>query len=383
MNVFRTAVAAAALTLAACQASETNTASPSGEERPTTQIAPILTTPDAKDDASYARPLEARVHHVALDLTVDFDAKRIGGTATLDIDRKPEAKEIVLDDKGLEIASITDGEGQPLQYKVGAADPKLGAPLAVTLGPDTKRLIIKYKSAPDAGALQWLTPEQTAGKKKPYLFSQGQAIENRSWIPTQDSSGHPPDVGGGDPRSRRPDCGHERPESRRAHDPGRRERLQLQDAAQRRALHDRDRRRRPRVPRTRSPHRRLDRTGHARPRRRRARRHRENGRGGREALRPVSLGSLRPARPPARLPLRRNGKSHPHLPHADLHRRRQEPRRPRRARAGAQLVGQSGHQRDLGRQLAQRGFHLLFRKPDHGGDLRSQARGAGGRSQLR
>src|SRR5688572_6391986 len=189
MNLYRTAVAAAALTLAACQASETNTASPSGEERPTAQIAPILTTPDAKDDASYARPLEARVHHVALDLTVDFDAKRIGGTATLDIDRKPDANEIVLDDKGLEIGSITDGEGQPLQYKVGAADPKLGAPLAVTLGPDTKRLIIKYKSAPDAGALQWLTPEQTAGKRKPYLFSQGQAIENRSWIPTQDSSG--------------------------------------------------------------------------------------------------------------------------------------------------------------------------------------------------
>jgi len=189
MSLFRTAVAAAALTLAACQASETNTASPAGETSTEAQIAPILTTPDAKDDASYARPLEARVHHVALDLTVDFNAKRIGGTATLDIDRKPDAKEIVLDDKGLEIESITDGDQQPLQYKVGAADPKLGSPLAVTLGPDTKRLIIKYKSAPDAGALQWLTPEQTAGKKKPYLFSQGQAIENRSWIPTQDSPG--------------------------------------------------------------------------------------------------------------------------------------------------------------------------------------------------
>ena len=188
MRLFRTAVAAAACLLAGCQASETNTSVPA-DRNEAAEIAPILTTPDAKDDASYARPLEARVHHVALDLTVDFDARRIGGTATLDIDRKPDAKEIVLDDKGLEIESITDGGKQPLQYKVGAADPKLGAPLAVTLGPDTKRLIIKYKSAPDAGALQWLTPEQTAGKKKPYLFSQGQAIENRSWIPTQDSPG--------------------------------------------------------------------------------------------------------------------------------------------------------------------------------------------------
>ena len=189
MMLFRTAVAAAALLLAGCQLSETENAANSSESSQKAEIAPILTTPDAKDDATYARPLEARVHHVALDLTVDFDAKRVGGTATLDIDRKADAKEIVLDDKGLEIESITDGDNQPLQYKVGAADPKLGAPLTVALGPDTKRLVIKYKSAPDAGALQWLTPAQTAGKKKPYLFSQGQAIENRSWIPTQDSPG--------------------------------------------------------------------------------------------------------------------------------------------------------------------------------------------------
>jgi aminopeptidase N len=189
MMLFRTAVAAAALLLAGCQVSENENAANSSESSQKAEIAPILSTPDAKDDASYARPLEARVHHVALDLTVDFDTKRVGGTATLDIDRKADAKEIVLDDKGLEIESITDGENQPLQYQVGAADPKLGAPLTVALGADTKQLVIKYKSAPDAGALQWLTPEQTAGKKRPYLFSQGQAIENRSWIPTQDSPG--------------------------------------------------------------------------------------------------------------------------------------------------------------------------------------------------
>jgi len=189
MTLFRTAVAAAALFLSACQASETNTAANSSESGQEAQIAPILDTPEARASDTYARPLEARVYHVALDLNVDFDSRRIGGTATLDIDRKPDAREIVLDDKGLEIESITDASSQPLEWKVGASDPRLGAPLAVTLRPDTKRLVIKYKSAPDAGALQWLTPEQTAGKKHPYLFSQGQAIENRSWIPTQDSPG--------------------------------------------------------------------------------------------------------------------------------------------------------------------------------------------------
>src|SRR5438045_3670445 len=83
-------------------------------------VAPVLTTPDAVDTHSYAKPLEARVTHVALDLGIDFKTKRIGGTATLDIDRKPEAKEIILDDNGLEIDSVADSSNQPLQWHVGA-----------------------------------------------------------------------------------------------------------------------------------------------------------------------------------------------------------------------------------------------------------------------
>ncbi|HKU92882.1 MAG TPA: aminopeptidase, partial [Sphingomicrobium sp.] len=175
------------LLLSACRAGEPgNRAHPQAAEA---AIAPILTTPDAVDTHSFARPLEARVTHVAVDLNVDFDARRIGGTATLDIDRKPDAREIVLDDAGLEIQGVTDGSKHPLPFKVGATDPNLGAPLTIGLKPDTKRLVITYRSAPDAGALLWLTPDQTAGKKMPFLFSQGEAIENRSWIPTQDSPG--------------------------------------------------------------------------------------------------------------------------------------------------------------------------------------------------
>jgi len=186
-NLARAALVGALL-LSACRATrpDANQAQPRSAEA---IIAPILATPDALDTHSYARPLEARVTHVALDLTVDFDARRIAGTAILDIDRKPGAKEIVLDDNGLEIQGITDAAKHPLPFKVGVADPNLGSPLTVTLKSDTRRIAIAYNSAPDAGALLWLTPEQTAGKKAPFLFSQGESIENRSWIPTQDSPG--------------------------------------------------------------------------------------------------------------------------------------------------------------------------------------------------
>ncbi|MEG8057672.1 hypothetical protein QP150_14120 [Sphingomonas sp. 22L2VL55-3] len=76
-------------------------------------VAPILTTPDARDPHSYARPAEARVTHVALDLAADFDTHVIRGIATLDILAKPGAK-LVLDDNGLKIVTITDAAGKPL-----------------------------------------------------------------------------------------------------------------------------------------------------------------------------------------------------------------------------------------------------------------------------
>jgi aminopeptidase N len=152
------------------------------------QVARVLDSADARDVQSYARPLEARVTHVALDLKADFAAKRLAGTATLDVEAKPDSKSIVLDSKGLEIRAVTDAGGKPLRYALGQADPNLGAPLTVELN-GAERIRIAYVSAPEAEALQWLTPEQTAGKKHPFLFSQGQAILNRTWIPTQDSPG--------------------------------------------------------------------------------------------------------------------------------------------------------------------------------------------------
>lgn len=149
---------------------------------------PILTTPEAKDVLTYADPKVARVTHVDLDLTADFARHVMTGSATLDILAAKGAKQIILDDKKLDIASITDAGGNALKWSVGPADDYKGAPLTVQIG-DARKIVIHYTSSPDASALQWLPPELTAGKTKPYLFSQGESINNRSWIPTQDSPG--------------------------------------------------------------------------------------------------------------------------------------------------------------------------------------------------
>src|SRR4051812_34589088 len=174
------------LALAACSQSPQQQEQPQVKPQPQATaaeptapaVAPILDAPDATDLHSYAKPHEARVTHVALDLATDFAAKRISGTATLEIQAAPNAKEIVLDDKGLEIQSIADASsGKPLQWKVGTADPILGAPLTIALSGAT-RIRIAYRSGPDAGALQWLSSAQTAGKKQPFLFSQGESLLN-------------------------------------------------------------------------------------------------------------------------------------------------------------------------------------------------------------
>lgn len=140
------------------------------------------------DIHSYARPAIARVRHVTLDLKVDFARKVLSGTALLDIRTAPGASEIVLDTKGLVIQQVTIN-GREAPHQLGPADPILGQPLTIALPAGARRIAIQYESAPEAGALQWLTPGQTAGKVHPYLFSQGQSILTRTWVPTQDSPG--------------------------------------------------------------------------------------------------------------------------------------------------------------------------------------------------
>ncbi len=180
----KTAARAALLALLLCGAAAPALAQ--GTAQP--PIPAILTTPEARDIHSYAQPLVARVTHVDLDLTADFKAQQMKGTAALDIAAAPDAKAVVLDSKGLVIHGVTDDKGAALPWTLGQADPILGAPLTVTLN-GARRIVVRYDSAPGGAALQWLTPAQTAGKKKPYLFSQGEAILNRTWIPTQDSPG--------------------------------------------------------------------------------------------------------------------------------------------------------------------------------------------------
>ena len=176
------------LLAALCVSASVTASTPRSRAAPAPAVAPILTGPDALDTQTYAHPEVARVTHVALDLAADFESHRMAGTATLDIQAAPGAREIILDSKGLEIQGVTGPDGRARPFALGANDAAKGQPLTVQIGA-ARRIIVRYRSGADAEALQWLTPQQTAGKHHPYLFSQGEPTLNRTWIPTQDSPG--------------------------------------------------------------------------------------------------------------------------------------------------------------------------------------------------
>jgi aminopeptidase N len=168
---------AAALVVGACGGG-------GGGQRATTDMAPA-----DRDIHSFARPWEARVTHVALELTADFGSRTLAGKARLDVERASDARAIVLDTKGLTIEGTAAQDGKPLNFSLGPPDPILGRALTVELPSGVTAVTVAYRTSPDAAALQWLTPSQTAGKKHPYLYSQGQSILTRTWVPTQDSPG--------------------------------------------------------------------------------------------------------------------------------------------------------------------------------------------------
>ena len=148
------------------------------------------------DYHSFANVTDFRVRHLDLDLDVNFDARRLDGHADLTVVRlNPAARTLILDTRALSIRAVSllppQGAPQPLTFRVGEARKHLGQPLSIDLpaaaGAREFKVRVDYRTAPVASGLQWLTPEQTAGKKHPYLFSQSQAIHARSWIPLQDS----------------------------------------------------------------------------------------------------------------------------------------------------------------------------------------------------
>ncbi|AWA31508.1 aminopeptidase [Flavobacterium magnum] len=154
----------------------------------TQKVSTILKT--VHDDHSFSEPTKAVVRHLDLDIAVDFDKRAISGKASWQIDNIAKGTEIIFDENTLDILKVTLGDDEKVtEFHLGNDVEFHGKPLHITIEPNTTKINIYYNTTKDAIALQWLNPLQTADKKQPFLFSQGESIWSRTWIPCQDSPG--------------------------------------------------------------------------------------------------------------------------------------------------------------------------------------------------
>jgi len=141
---------------------------------------------------SHARPDQVKIKHLHLDAKVDFDTKRISGSATLTLERTDPQAALQIDSDGLEIRGIKSEAGDALTFKQPPTRKGIGEGLIIELPNATKKptkVVVEYSTTPAAAAVQWLSPEQTTDKKHPFLFTQSQAILARTWVPCQDTPG--------------------------------------------------------------------------------------------------------------------------------------------------------------------------------------------------
>ncbi|MFT4539171.1 MAG: leukotriene-A4 hydrolase [Planctomycetota bacterium] len=127
--------------------------------------------------------------HLDLDLELDFESEQVRGSVDIHVQRRDREAPLILDTHELSILGVAGLDGSPRVWQLGERVERFGRPLEIMLQPADAAVRVHYMSAPGAEALQWLAPEQTADGEAPFLFTQGQSILTRSWIPLQDSPG--------------------------------------------------------------------------------------------------------------------------------------------------------------------------------------------------
>ncbi|CAK6442330.1 unnamed protein product [Pipistrellus nathusii] len=158
-----------------------------------------------EDVASASSFRDFEVLHLHLDLRAELASRTLSGTAVLDLRcRAPAgAAELRLDSHpSLEVTAAAlrwgpPGPGEP----PGPEEPvgfhtrpfaRYGCALCLRLPrplPAGERLqvLLTYRVGDAGPGVCWLAPEQTAGKEKPFVYTQGQAVLNRAFFPCFDT----------------------------------------------------------------------------------------------------------------------------------------------------------------------------------------------------
>jgi leukotriene-A4 hydrolase len=139
------------------------------------------------DPHSFSEPTQGTISHIQLHLEPDL-ASRIVHVQAQYVLGRPVRGSLFLDTRDLDIASIR-ANGTAVRWSLDREDRLLGQRLHLRDLDRVDRLSIDLRTSPGATALQWLEPNQTAGGRHPFLYSQCQACSARSLFPCQDTPG--------------------------------------------------------------------------------------------------------------------------------------------------------------------------------------------------
>lgn len=125
--------------------------------------------------------------HIYLSLNVDFEKKKLQGKAVLHINNASGCAFLILDTRQLTIEKVLLEDSVSTAWSLGKEQPHVGQALVISIAANTRKVAVYYHTDPAAEALMWLEPEQTFGKKHPFMFTQSQAILARTWVPCMDA----------------------------------------------------------------------------------------------------------------------------------------------------------------------------------------------------
>ena len=147
----------------------------------------------SKDISTFSNYEIIRQTHIELNFNVIFKNKTLEGLVKIYFTALKDGEVIVLDTKALNIFSIIDSDtGEDLEYIIDKQFEieALGIPLKIYKEykkDDKIAILIKFSTTSEGTAVDWLEPEQTSGKKYPFMYTQGESILNRELFPTQDT----------------------------------------------------------------------------------------------------------------------------------------------------------------------------------------------------
>eukprot|EP00644_Phytophthora_capsici_P000836 jgi/Phyca11/527122/estExt2_fgenesh1_pm.C_PHYCAscaffold_160045 len=141
---------------------------------------PNVMDPPSLRSQSFANVDEVLYRHLQWTLSIDFERQQLKGFAeyTFAYTGASKSPVLILDTQFLSIESVLV-DGIKVTYNLSDHHSVFGRALLVPITSLSNTVRVTYATSSQSSGLQWLSPQLTAGKMYPFLFTQCQAIHAR------------------------------------------------------------------------------------------------------------------------------------------------------------------------------------------------------------